>query len=165
MEAAVGAGALGARMMGGGFGGSVIALVPEDATAVRAAVCAAYDSRGWPRRDSWGAALGRRPPPQLGRALLVRFASLSPRRSMDAGSRRRRSDRGRPGRSCGTRDPPRAGDRARPAADPAEGARARWTACRWSSPWAGRSARSRRCCAARAPAARCCCAATWTRCR
>jgi galactokinase len=47
-EAAVGAGARGARMMGGGFGGSVIALVPEDATAVRTAVCAAYDSRGWP---------------------------------------------------------------------------------------------------------------------
>jgi galactokinase len=48
VEAAVGAGALGARMMGGGFGGSVIALVPEDATAVREAVCAAFDSRGWP---------------------------------------------------------------------------------------------------------------------
>ena len=48
VEAAVGAGALGARMMGGGFGGSVIALVHEDATPVRKAVCAAYDSRGWP---------------------------------------------------------------------------------------------------------------------
>jgi galactokinase len=48
VEAAVGAGALGARMMGGGFGGSVIALVPGDGTTARAAVCAAYESRGWP---------------------------------------------------------------------------------------------------------------------
>jgi galactokinase len=55
VEAAVSAGAPGARMMGGGFGGSVIALVPEDATAVRAAVCAAYDSRGWPAPGFLGA--------------------------------------------------------------------------------------------------------------
>jgi galactokinase len=48
VEAAVGAGALGARMMGGGFGGSVIALVPEDSATVRAAVCAAFDRQGWP---------------------------------------------------------------------------------------------------------------------
>jgi galactokinase len=38
-EAAVGAGALGARMTGGGFGGCVIALVPDDRVeAVSAAV-------------------------------------------------------------------------------------------------------------------------------
>ncbi len=48
VRAAVSAGALGARMMGGGFGGSVIALVPEDAAPVRAAVLAAFDRQGWP---------------------------------------------------------------------------------------------------------------------
>ena len=41
-------GALGARMTGGGFGGSAIALVPEDRLdAVRRAVAATYDDRGW----------------------------------------------------------------------------------------------------------------------
>jgi galactokinase len=48
VEAAVGAGALGARMMGGGFGGCVIALVPQDDAAVRAAVHAAYAAHDWP---------------------------------------------------------------------------------------------------------------------
>jgi galactokinase len=47
-EMAEGAGALGARMVGGGFGGSVIALVPADSEAVRAAVVAGYATRGWP---------------------------------------------------------------------------------------------------------------------
>jgi galactokinase len=47
-EAAEQAGALGARMVGGGFGGSVIAVVPADGAAVRAAVAAAYAARGWP---------------------------------------------------------------------------------------------------------------------
>jgi galactokinase len=46
-DAAERAGALGARMVGGGFGGSVIALVPADAAAVRAAVRAAYVGRRW----------------------------------------------------------------------------------------------------------------------
>ncbi|HET6499703.1 MAG TPA: galactokinase [Amycolatopsis sp.] len=42
------AGALGARMTGGGFGGSAIALVPETAVdAVGQAVAAAYDRAGW----------------------------------------------------------------------------------------------------------------------
>src|SRR5499427_6185172 len=45
-ETAERAGALGARMVGGGFGGSVIALVPADAAAVRAAVRAAYAGQG-----------------------------------------------------------------------------------------------------------------------
>ncbi|EWC63106.1 Galactokinase [Actinokineospora spheciospongiae] len=47
VEAAVGAGALGARMTGGGFGGSAIALVPLDRSdAVREAVSTAYDRAG-----------------------------------------------------------------------------------------------------------------------
>ena len=47
-EVAEQAGALGARMVGGGFGGSVIALVPADSAAVRAAVVAGYAARDWP---------------------------------------------------------------------------------------------------------------------
>lgn len=48
VEAALEAGALGARMTGGGFGGSVIALVPRDTVAtIRELVEARYDARGW----------------------------------------------------------------------------------------------------------------------
>jgi galactokinase len=48
VEEAVRAGARGARMVGGGFGGSVIALVPADRVAsVTDAVKAAYAARGW----------------------------------------------------------------------------------------------------------------------
>jgi galactokinase len=48
VEAAVTAGALGARMTGGGFGGSAIALVPiEAAEAARTAVEAAFAERGF----------------------------------------------------------------------------------------------------------------------
>jgi len=48
VEAALGAGALGARMMGGGFGGSVLVLVPEGAQdQVRAGVAEAYVGRSW----------------------------------------------------------------------------------------------------------------------
>ena len=47
-EAARSAGALGARMTGGGFGGSAIALVPTaQLPAVHAAVLAAFEQRGW----------------------------------------------------------------------------------------------------------------------
>jgi galactokinase len=47
VEAARAAGALGARMVGGGFGGSAIALVrPADAAAISAAVVAACRERG-----------------------------------------------------------------------------------------------------------------------
>jgi galactokinase len=48
VDAALDAGAFGARMIGGGFGGSVLALVPEGATdAVRAAVAGAFAARSW----------------------------------------------------------------------------------------------------------------------
>jgi galactokinase len=48
VEVANAAGALGARMIGGGFGGSVLALVPEDrATAVRATLMEAFSQRSW----------------------------------------------------------------------------------------------------------------------
>jgi len=48
VETAAQAGALGARMIGGGFGGSVIALVPADrAEPVRAAVAGIYAEHGW----------------------------------------------------------------------------------------------------------------------
>jgi galactokinase len=46
------AGALGARMTGGGFGGSAIALVPEErVAAVRAAVAMAFVAHGWGAPD------------------------------------------------------------------------------------------------------------------
>jgi galactokinase len=49
VEAATGAGALGARMTGGGFGGSVIALVPAArAGQVRQAVTGRFAQRRWP---------------------------------------------------------------------------------------------------------------------
>ena len=48
VEAALAAGALGARMMGGGFGGCVLALVPGPASGpVRGAVSEAYAWHGW----------------------------------------------------------------------------------------------------------------------
>jgi galactokinase len=49
VEAAVGAGAAGARMTGGGFGGSVIALLPAGrAGQVRRGVARQFARRGWP---------------------------------------------------------------------------------------------------------------------
>jgi galactokinase len=48
VDAAAAAGALGARMMGGGFGGSALALVPAGQRAVSAAITAEYSRRGWP---------------------------------------------------------------------------------------------------------------------
>jgi galactokinase len=48
VDAARGAGALGARMTGGGFGGSAIALVPEDRLRlVMTSVVLAFQERGW----------------------------------------------------------------------------------------------------------------------
>ncbi|SEG35185.1 galactokinase [Thermomonospora echinospora] len=49
VEAALRAGARGGRMVGGGFGGSVLVLTATDrATHVREAIDAAYQARGWP---------------------------------------------------------------------------------------------------------------------
>jgi galactokinase len=48
VDAAMGAGALGARMMGGGFGGSALALMPAGQRAVRTAITARFARRGWP---------------------------------------------------------------------------------------------------------------------
>ena len=48
VEAAIAAGGYGAKMIGGGFGGSVLALVPADREGeVRAALTETYLSRGW----------------------------------------------------------------------------------------------------------------------
>ena len=50
VDEALGAGALGARMTGGGFGGAAIALVPlGQAAAVRTAIRARFSREGWPR--------------------------------------------------------------------------------------------------------------------
>ena len=56
VDAARAAGALGARMMGGGFGGSVLALVRADAAdPVRAAVAGAFARRSWAAPEFWEA--------------------------------------------------------------------------------------------------------------
>jgi len=50
VDTALASGALGARMVGGGFGGSAIALVPEEkAAALEQAVVAAFAARGFTR--------------------------------------------------------------------------------------------------------------------
>ena len=49
VDVAMAAGATGARMMGGGFGGSVLALVPADGVGrAEAAITAAFAQRDWP---------------------------------------------------------------------------------------------------------------------
>jgi galactokinase len=54
VEASVAAGAFGARMTGGGFGGSAIALVPADrADAARISVAAAFEARGFRAPESF----------------------------------------------------------------------------------------------------------------
>ena len=80
VASAVDAGALGARMTGGGFGGSAVALVPhERVTAVRTAVADAFAEAGWD-----GPAHVRGVPPSAGAGrptavLVSRQPSLAPR--------------------------------------------------------------------------------------
>ena len=59
VQAARDAGALGARMTGGGFGGSAIALVPSDAVEeVIGAVSAGFAARGWQEPECFVAEAG-----------------------------------------------------------------------------------------------------------
>ncbi|PKW27307.1 galactokinase [Phycicoccus duodecadis] len=59
VDAAVGAGALGARMTGGGFGGSSIALLPAGSVEVaRDAIAAAFAARGWREPRSFAVTAG-----------------------------------------------------------------------------------------------------------
>ncbi|CAN5249472.1 MAG: galactokinase [Nocardioides sp.] len=52
VAAALSAGAVGARMTGGGFGGSIVSLVPKDSVErVSSAIDAAFDARGWDPAD------------------------------------------------------------------------------------------------------------------
>ena len=54
VETAVGAGALGARMTGGGFGGSAIALVRlDDLSRVQVAVDNAFGEHGYEQPDTF----------------------------------------------------------------------------------------------------------------
>ncbi|MFC4067419.1 galactokinase [Actinoplanes subglobosus] len=59
VQASLEAGAYGARMTGGGFGGCVLALIDADrADATAAAVAAAYEQRGFTAPTSWVATAG-----------------------------------------------------------------------------------------------------------
>jgi galactokinase len=59
VEAALGAGAYGARMTGGGFGGCVVALIDADrATGTAEAVATAYAERGFAAATTWTAVAG-----------------------------------------------------------------------------------------------------------
>jgi len=131
VEAALDAGALGARMMGGGFGGSVLALVPETASgAVRDAVTRAYARRSWTAPEFLDAA----PSASARRLALQLGCAGSGRRRGRYRCRygmRRRSSRAR-SLSCGTRSTasPRSGctcPRRKPRCWTP------WTACRWRS--------------------------------
>jgi len=54
VDAALTAGALGARMTGGGFGGCAIVLCRRgEVSAIETSVQAAYDDRGWPTPTIW----------------------------------------------------------------------------------------------------------------
>lgn len=59
VETCLAQGALGARMTGGGFGGSVIALLPDEAVApTTAVVVREFAARGWAEPRAWRATAG-----------------------------------------------------------------------------------------------------------
>jgi galactokinase len=106
VDAALDAGALGARMMGGGFGGSVLALAREGSQdAVRAAVAAAFARRRWTLPEFLDAA-----PSASARRLGLQWVRHEPRRKPVPVREE----------AC---DSPRARDRPGSAEDAAEGAR------------------------------------------
>ncbi|HZR48908.1 MAG TPA: galactokinase [Streptosporangiaceae bacterium] len=55
VDAALSAGALGARMIGGGFGGSVLAMLPAEDVPVREAVTKAFAARSWAAAEFYAA--------------------------------------------------------------------------------------------------------------
>jgi galactokinase len=113
-EVAERAGALGARMVGGGFGGSVIALVPADSTAVRTAVRAGYAGRGWAPPTFLDA-----PPSAGARRILLSLAPPPAERGAGHGSHRGcGGDRGRT-HPAAAGHPRRARNRAASSADTA----------------------------------------------
>jgi galactokinase len=79
---AASAGAAGAKMIGGGFGGSVLALVPADAQpGVRAAVAAEFARRGWEAPRFLEAAPSPAARKLASRALKVAGTSRAPARA------------------------------------------------------------------------------------
>ena len=139
VAAALAAGAFGARMMGGGFGGSVLALVPATAAGpVRDAVTAAFARHAWTAPeflDAVPSASARRLTLQFG----VTWCEVTRRRSKCRYAMMRPSSRAR-SPNCGTRSTasPRSAwtcRRRRPRCSTP------WTGCRWRSAPARRSVR------------------------
>ena len=124
VDAALAAGALGARMIGGGFGGSVLALVRE-AEPVRAAVAGAFARRSWTAPEFLEAA-----PSDSARRLGLFSESSRGRKQCGYVMRRQGSPARSP--SCGTRSTgsPRSAWTCR---RPRPRCSTRWTGCRWRS--------------------------------
>jgi galactokinase len=97
--AALAAGALGARMMGGGFGGCVLALVPETASGpVRAAVTEAFARHDWTAPEFLDAA-----PSDHARRLALQLVTSQTRGRYRCRYVTRRPPSRAISRSCGTR--------------------------------------------------------------
>jgi galactokinase len=136
VEAALVAGAFGARMMGGGFGGSVLALVPATgAGQVRDAVTAAFARHAWKAPEFLDAV-----PSASARRLALQCGLTTTRRRIPCRcAMRRRSLRARsPNYGMPSTVSPRSAwtcRRRKPRCSPP------WTGCRWRSAPAGRSVR------------------------
>jgi len=118
VEAALAAGAAGARMIGGGFGGSVLALVPATAGGqVRDAVTEAFARHAWTEPDFLDAV-----PADSARRLSLQLVWPRPRGGPRAGTRRGSGASGRDRRTEACH-PPGAGDRPGPAENAGQGAR------------------------------------------